>query len=71
MMKNEELLKNLLRLKMQTINALIELLPAEIQVHAKQAEDKFISTLHELTAEYLQKEEAEKEDKGLKPVVIE
>lgn len=56
--------------KGETIHACLQLLPPEIQDHAKQAEKKFISVLFELTKAYLQKEEAAEEDHELKPIVV-
>jgi len=71
MLKNDELLKKLLSLKMETVSTLIELLPGELQVHTKQVENRIISFLHELTGEFLEKEKVEKGDDGLKQIVIE
>ncbi|HHV18044.1 MAG TPA: hypothetical protein GXZ27_04210 [Thermoanaerobacterales bacterium] len=69
-MKNEELLKNLLGLKLQTIDCMLELLPVEIQGHVKQVENRFITILHEITQEYLQKKETNQEKKGLNSIPI-
>lgn len=70
MMKNEELIKNLIRLKLQTIDGLLELLPGEMQGFAKEMEKDLISILNEVTTEFLQKETTEKEKKDLKPIAI-
>ncbi|HHU82378.1 MAG TPA: hypothetical protein GXZ26_05200 [Firmicutes bacterium] len=69
-MKNKELIKNLIRLKLQTIDGSLELLPGEMQGFAKEMEKDLISILNEVTAEFLQKEATEKEKKDLKPVAI-
>ena len=69
-MKNKELIKNLIRLKLQTIVGSLELLPGEMQGFAKEMEKDLISILNEVTAEFLQKEATEKEKKDLKPVAI-
>lgn len=69
-MKNKELIKNLIRLKLQTIDGSLELLPGEMQGFAKEMEKDLISILNEVTAEFLQKKATEKEKKDLKPVAI-
>lgn len=71
MMKDKKALKKLLTLKLQTIDCLLGMLPREAHLGVKELQQSFISVIHEVTAEYLQKEEGEKKDNGLKAVVIE
>lgn len=70
-MKNKELFKSILALKLETIDHLLRLLPGEVGTSAKQIQSGFISLVHEVTEAYLQKEEDEKKEKVLKEVVIE
>ena len=70
-MKNKELLKNLLEFKLQIIDHLLGMLPGETGTFAKQLQSNIISSIHEVTAGYLQKEETENKDISLKAVVIE
>lgn len=71
MMENKDLLKGLLKFKLQTIDCLLELLPGKTHITAKQVQNCFISLIHEVTAEYLEKEKVVKKDRELKKVVIE
>ncbi|SET17528.1 hypothetical protein SAMN05660297_01607 [Natronincola peptidivorans] len=70
-MKNEELLKNIIRVKLQTMDVVTDMLPKEIREPVEELQRKLIKTIHEATEEYVEKSDIEKKEKKIKTIEIE
>lgn len=68
---SDEILKDLISLKLKIVDRMIDKLPEPSRNVVKDMERSFLSALHEATEEYKQEEKKGKENKGVVPVSIE
>jgi len=67
----DRLLKDLLRVKINMADSIIELLPKKVNKHMKDVHKSIIKVVNEVTMEYLDDENLKKEKTGIKSINIE
>ncbi len=70
-MINEEMIINLLRIKLRIADVILEEMPEPVRTNIKEHQDEFIKAIHTISGEYLEKKPVdEKKDGKLKNITV-
>jgi len=69
-MYNEAFLRNIIKMKLQTMDIMIRLLPKDLQDSTKSIKDDMIKAIHDSTGEYMKDNNHKKNSEKLKPIQI-